>query len=166
MDKKTIFGVLAGTLLLLVVLVWLGKPQTDRGDTTTNSSSPGALTAQEASFDFGTISMANGKVRHIFTISNPSASDVDIKNLETSCMCTEAYLVNGTSRKGPFGMPGMGGMTTLDDVIKAESTAQIEAEYDPAAHGPAGVGAIDRLITLTEAGGSQLQLEIKANVTP
>ncbi len=136
------------------------------GPTQAQLQTKGSLTASEIFFDFGTISMAKGKVAHAFEIANPTDSDIRVNNLETSCMCTVAYIGDGAAKQGPFGMPGMGGMTSADYVVKAHGTANVEVVFDPAAHGPAGVGEIDRLVYVTEANGGTLQFEVKAVVTP
>ena len=82
-------------------------------------------------------------------------------------MCTNAYFVlPDGSKKGPFGMSGMGFVPKLNETIKAGQSADIEVIFDPNAHGPAGVGMIDRLIDLADDSGRALQFEIKANVTP
>ncbi len=131
------------------------------------SGGPGSLAASEVLYDFGTISMANGKVSHVFQITNPTDGNILVYNIQTSCMCTTAYIVkNDGSKEGPFGMPGMGGVTATDDVISGHGTQSVEVVFDPAAHGPAGIGDIDRLIDLTQENGNTLQLEIKAVVTP
>mgnify|MGYP001618214936 FL=1 len=83
-------------------------------------------------------------------------------------MCTTAYIIreNG-SKSRPFGMPGHGGaVPRANEIIKAGESRDIEVVYDPNAHGPAGVGRIDRLVYLEDADGNKLQFEIKANVTP
>jgi hypothetical protein len=125
------------------------------------------LTASEKLYDFGTISMKNGDVAKEFLITNPTDKDVFIPSLVTSCMCTKAFIVepDGTS-KGPFGMPGMGYVPPANETIKSGDSRIIRVVYDPNAHGPAGVGKIDRFITLTDASGGKIQLEIKALVTP
>ncbi|MBU6414743.1 hypothetical protein KGQ34_00665, partial [Patescibacteria group bacterium] len=84
----------------------------------------------------------------------------------TSCMCTNAYIESVGREKGPFGMEGMGYVPPANEIIKAGESRGIKVVYDPNAHGPAGVGAIDRLIYLTDGTGGTLQLEIKAEVTP
>ena len=125
-----------------------------------------ALTAAETIYDFGAISMKNGDVARSFRITNPTATDIELKTVVTSCMCTKAYIEGGASTKGPFGMPGMGFVPPADELIKAGESRDIKVVYDPNAHGPAGVGAIDRFVTLTDASGGTLELEIKAMVTP
>ena len=126
-----------------------------------------ALTSPEVFYDFGSISMKNGNVTKEFTFTNPTDKDINIRGLETSCMCTSALLVEPDgSTKGPFGMGGMGGMTTTDDTVKARESRTLRVIYDPNAHGPAGLGDIDRFITVTDSTGGTLRFEIKAVVTP
>lgn len=165
MDKKTIFFFSVIFLALFFVLAsnLSGKPSTAAKD----GNSASVITATEKLFDFGTISMSKGDVSHIFKVSNPTSQDVKIAKLGTSCMCTSAFIVNKDgSKRGPFGMPGMGFVPPADEVIKAGDSLEVEAVYNPNAHGPAGVGPVDRFVILTEESGATLQLEIKAKVTP
>ncbi len=126
----------------------------------------GQLQSSEKLYDFGTISMAKGNVEKIFKITNPTDKDIFVKTVTTSCMCTSAYIENGGAEKGPFKMPGMGYVPPANETIKAGGSIDIKVVYDPAAHGPAGVGPIDRFVYLKDADGGKIQLEIKANVTP
>lgn len=165
MNKSSII-IGAVAVLAVIGLIYWGKPG---GISTTPSvnSATAALAAQERLWDFGTISMKNGVVSHGFTVTNPTSEDVLVKEIVTSCMCTTAYLVDGEKRAGPFGMPGHGGrVPAANEVIRAGESRTIEVLFDPNAHGPAGVGTIDRIISLTDAAGKNLELEIKANVTP
>ena len=82
-------------------------------------------------------------------------------------MCTSAYINEPDgSKKGPFGMSGMGHVPPANEIIKAGETRDIEVVYDPASHGPAGVGSIDRFVYLQDSTGGIVQLEIRAQVTP
>ena len=111
--------------------------------------------------------MKNGNVSKKFTITNPTDENIFISSLTTSCMCTNAYFIQlDGNKKGPFSMPGMGFVPKLNENIKAGESRDIEVVYDPNAHGPAGVGMIDRFVYLEDSSGKKLQLEIKANVTP
>lgn len=153
-------------LVGLFSLMWWGKPNPNATQAS-NIETKGSLIAEEKLYDFGAISMANGKVEKVFKITNPTSSEITLKNIETSCMCTTAYLESGNGEKGPFGMPGHGGgATRTNEVINAGESRELKVVYDPNAHGPAGVGNIDRFIYLTEASGKILELEIKAVVTP
>jgi hypothetical protein len=166
--KETII-VIALSAVGLAGLLWWGSSTQKTSEITGRSdvAAIGALTASEKFYDFGTISMKNGDVTKEFTVTNSTDKDVYIPSLVTSCMCTSAYIVepDGTS-KGPFKMPGMGYVPPANETIKAGQSRVIRVVYDPNAHGPAGVGAIDRTATLTDAGGGTLEFEIKALVTP
>ena len=82
-------------------------------------------------------------------------------------MCTAAYIVRGDGeKKGPFSMPGHRPVPKAKEIIKAGESRGIEVVYDPNAHGPAGVGMINRFVYLEDREGNKMQFEIKANVTP
>ena len=125
----------------------------------------GNLTAEETAFDFGSIPMYGGKVKHNFTLKNTGSGAVKISKIYTSCMCTEATLITGQSRKGPFGMPGHGGLATLaGQTIGAGEEAIIEVEVDPAAHGPQGTGPAKKVVYIETDDSQKLQLMLDINV--
>jgi Protein of unknown function (DUF1573) len=167
---KSNTNLIASVILLILVGLFIWG-YAGKGGTTASVQQPSAatsaLTAPETLYDFGTISMKDGNVTKEFTVTNPTDKDMMVSTILTSCMCTKAFIVllDG-STKGPFGMPGMGSVPPADELIKAGESRTIRVVYDPNAHGPAGVGRIDRFITLTDASGGALQLEIKALVTP
>ena len=172
MNKKNII-IVSIFILFIIGLAWWGKvvqkpaPVALGAPESAPEAGKGLLSAEEKFYDFGSISMKDGKVSHLFKVSNQTDNDVTLKQVVTSCMCTVAYVINGESKNGPFGMPGHGGsVPKVNDMIKAGEAREIEVVFDPNAHGPAGVGLIDRFITLTDATGEELQLEIKATVTP
>lgn len=172
MKTKTIIIWVITIFALLALLVWAGSKNISSspeqsGNAVNSGETKGQLTASETLYDFGTISMTNGNVSKVFKVTNSTNADILIPSLTTSCMCTKAYLVqpNG-NKKGPFGMPGMGFVPKVNETIKAGESRDIEVVYDPNAHGPAGVGRIDRFVYLTDESGGELQLEIKALVTP
>jgi hypothetical protein len=166
MDKKIIIIILIVAFALVGLVMW--SYANTGGATQAQSNASSTLTASTTLYDFGTISMANGKVDHLFEITNPTSKDVNINTISTSCMCTTAYFVNGTTKDGPFGMSGMGFTypSTANEVVPANSSREINVQFDPAAHGPAGIGDIDRTIYIGQTNGGTLQLEIKAVVTP
>lgn len=124
------------------------------------------LTAAETSFDFGTISMAKGKVTKAFSVKNTTSEPITVSKIYTSCMCTKASLLQGSNRKGPFGMPGHGSVPIISETIAPGAEAVVEAVFDPAAHGPAGVGPIARTVFVETTDGGKLSLDFKANVIP
>ncbi len=167
---KNIILVISLVAIGLIGLAWWGAQNATTADTHPGQEQTegieSALIASEKLYDFGTISMAKGNVTRTFAVTNPTDKDILVRDLTTSCMCTAAYIVEGNSKIGPFGMPGMGFSPKANMLIKAGETRSIDVVYDPNAHGPAGVGSIDRFVYLGEANGGTLELEIKAVVTP
>lgn len=165
MNKNAIIVIFIGTVIVIGDLIWLGRPaeQSTGGQANITES---ILKSSETIFNFGTISMANGNVSHEFRVTNGYAQPINISKIYTSCMCTAANFKFNQKTFGPFGMEGMGGITSANITLSPGESGSIEVVYDPNAHGPAGVGAIDRFIYVEDKNGGQLKLEIKAAVTP
>lgn len=163
--NKTIIGVILA-VLLLGGFIWIARPST-QNPPPTQASSNGVLTVEEANnYDFGTISMAAGKVTHTFKIRNASEEAVTVNKMYTSCMCTTAELITGGKQFGPFGMLGHGVIPKINQTISPGEEADVEVVFDPAAHGPAGVGRIQRTITIENNAGQPVELLFAAIVTP
>lgn len=164
MNKITIGVIVA--ILALGGLVWIARP-----DSQSNTASPirsnGILIVEEANnYDFGTISMAAGKVKHLFKIKNTGDETITISKIYTSCMCTTASLMIGDKQFGPYGMPGHSAIPRIDQTINPNEEASVEIVFDPAAHGPAGVGQIQRTIIIENNAGQPVELQFTAVVTP
>ena len=159
-----IIGISALMFLVVGALIAFSLPSAQSENSGASNS---ALTAPEMSYDFGTVSMAEGMVTKTFAVNNKSTAVITVRKLYTSCMCTSATLVMGDRRVGPFGMEGHGGpIPTINEEIPANQDVQVEVMFDPAAHGPAGVGPITRNVILETTDGKKLVFEIKAKVTP
>ena len=163
-NKLTIISV-AGVVLVVGLLFWFGK---------INSSSvpknpplgANLLTASEGSFDFGTISMARGNVSRMIKIKNNATEPVLIEKLYTSCMCTNAFLMKEGKKMGPYGMPGHGFIPKINQMMNPGEEAEIEIVFDPAAHGPAGIGKIDRVVYVESDKSALVELNFSVMVTP
>ncbi len=164
--KKNVLVIGLLAVVALVGVMLLGR-STDRAmSSPTDVTVKSALSASEALYDFGVVSMKNGKVSHRFKVTNPTNNDQIAEYLSTSCMCTTAYIVDDKARSGPFGMEGMSSNGKAKMLFKPGESREIEVVFDPNAHGPAGVGPLQRFVTLTDAAGGKLQLEIKGLVKP
>ena len=136
-------------------------------ESTASASSTGALRARETNFNFGSISMAAGKVTHRYRFMNAGTEPIVLGKMYTSCMCTTAALVKSSGRKfAPVGMPGHTPIPALNETLQPNEEAMVEVVFDPAAHGPAGIGPIDRVVTIEHNAGRPLELAFAANVTP
>jgi|SRR3989338_1815652 len=124
------------------------------------------LSIAESFYDFGSVSMAKGIVTHDFILTNNSSGVVDIGKVWTSCMCTEAVLKAGNRESGPFGMPGHGSVKKANLSLGPGEQVIVQVQFDPAAHGPAGVGPTKRDIYLIVGEDEEVALSFTATVTP
>ena len=160
------------TTVGLVAAIVAAKPATNTAEPSARPATAAAapavrsLNAAERHFDFGSISMAAGKVDHRFWLKNEGTEPVLLERIHTSCMCTTATLVKGMRIIGTYGMAGHGPLPEVNQTLAPGEAAYIDARFDPAAHGPAGLGRTERIITIERAGGAPLQLVFSANVRP
>lgn len=171
MNKIFVVGAVLIVLVLAVVIL-AAKPKQGSGTpakaapTRSVPYSAGALTALESNFDFGTVSMAAGTVNHRYWFRNASAAPVVIDKIYTSCMCTTAMLVKGGRKIDRYGMPGHGYTPSVNETLAPNEEAFVEVVFDPAAHGPAGVGPNERFVTIENSAGQPLELRFVAVVRP
>lgn len=162
---KTIISIVLA-VLVLGGLIWFAQPGMQKNNTPPLIKTGGAFTAKETNYDFGNISMAAGKVKYTFGAKNTGSEAAVINKVYTSCMCTTATLMVGSKTFGPYGMPGHGFISSLNQVVGSGEEISVEVEFDPAAHGPAGVGKIQRSVIVENSAGDPLQFYFTANVTP
>jgi len=161
--KKIIFSFL-GLILFAGILALMVSAQSNPAGNT----SLGQLVALESEFDFETISMADGDVSHVFSVKNEGPDPVKISKVYTSCMCTSSRITDsGGKEYGPFSMPGHGFPSRTSVEVAPGQTVTVEAIFDPAAHGPSGVGLAERSIYLETNSDSSpsLELTFRAMVT-
>lgn len=157
--KLVVAAVIIG-FLGLAVAASSDRPSNDNGGVS-------YITSHEAPYDFGKISMKDGNVTHTYDIKNSGQQPVTIKKVYTSCMCTETTLVHQEHTMGPFGMKGHGNVIpTVNITLDPGEKAKVLAEFDPAAHGSAGVGKIERSVYVDTADGAQAELKFVATVSP
>lgn len=154
-------------IVLLVVLVVISSPRSPvvNGEQAVVAGDNQFLVT-ETSYDFGAISMKNGMVERDFVLTNNGTSPITVTKLYTSCMCTKALLKVGDSQAGPFGMPGHAAIPSIRELVQPGEQATVRVIFDPNAHGPAGVGRIDRVVTVENNGGDPVELRFSALVTP
>jgi len=167
MNQKLNLILIIGSIAILAGIVVLAGAFSGNSQNSSSIYSNGVLTAENNDYDFGTISMANGNVSYKFKLKNEGNEKIIIKKVYTSCMCTTAAILDESGKKlGDFGMPGHGFIPSFEQRLEPNQTGEVEVIYDPSAHGPAGVGQIEREIILEGQGKQLAILHIKANVTP
>jgi len=125
------------------------------------------LEIEETFFNFGKVSLEEGLVEHKFKVINRGEEAVMIEKIYTSCMCTTALVLDeeDVEMAGPFGMPGHGvSVKTEINVLPGEEKL-IKAVFDPAAHGPAGIGLARRSIYLETNSSSSPKVEFVFEAT-
>ena len=163
--KKNIISIIA-VIAVFGGLVWLARPN-GQNTPPISARANGALAVEgQSKYDFGVISMAAGKVTQVFRVKNTGTEPVTVNKMYTSCMCTTAVLMVGNKKIGPYGMPGHGFIPNINQAIAPEEVAEVEVVFDPAAHGPAGIGRIERVVVIENNAGDQLELQIAATVKP
>lgn len=164
--SRTILSI-GGGLLLLAVLGWFSAATGGKPAAVSDSLGGGKLVAENGGFDFGEVSMARGTVNTVFAVRNSGLKPVKITKVYTSCMCTEASLtLPGKKQFGPFGMPGHGFIPKLDAVLQSGESAEVRITFDPAAHGPAGIGKVVRTVYLENDSGAPFTLNFTAKIIP
>ena len=143
-----------------------GLPPGSENANTAVAAYAGRLVPNERNYDFGQIKMSAGKVSRRFALKNAGTATALLGRIYTSCMCTTATLWRGTSNLGTFGMPGHGLLSPANQPIAPGEEITLEVIFDPAAHGPAGVGPAKRVVYVEEGEGEPLELLITATVTP
>lgn len=125
------------------------------------------LIAAEPRHDFGEIPIDGGDVTSAFKLTNEADETVELAAVYTSCGCTTAVLefADG-SNAGPFGMPGHGAMPEIERRIEPGESFDVQVTFDPAAHGPQGVGHIMRAVNIHTRDGGTTELRITADVVP
>lgn len=102
----------------------------------------------ETSYDFKDIPYDGGDAIHNFKIKNVGDKPLKIANLATSCMCTKVYFQNNQGQSPRFGMKGSNSVSGWTGVLNPGEEGSVVADFDPTAHGPAGVGPISRLVSI------------------
>lgn len=101
----------------------------------------------ENTFDWGEIDYGGGLAIHAFKIKNSGEKDLEIGNIATSCMCTQAYFKDSSGVSPRFGMRGMSRPSSWKGVLKPKQEGELVVEFDPAYHGPTGVGKMERVVS-------------------
>lgn len=156
-------------IAVLVGIAFLAMSGGNSGSDTASPYSASALTAPENTFSFGNVPINGGVVSHEFVVRNDGEESILIEKVYTSCMCTTALITNASGKKyGAFGMPGHGAPSDTKIEVGPGESATVMAIYDPAAHGPSGIGFADRSIYLetNSAKSPKLELSFQATVTP
>jgi len=115
-------------------------------------------------FDWGKINYNGGVVNHVFEIKNSGESSLKLANIKTSCMCTTAKI---STKNGASPTVKMHEVSDWQGVLEPGETAQLEVVFDPAFHGPTGVGPVERIISVetSDPNKANVEFNLKGVVT-
>lgn len=145
MDKKVLIGLIIFSLVIIVGGSFFLSNSSSRA--VIKKTQGAKIETKETSFNFKEIPYSGGKVEHSFAIKNVGNKDLEIANLTTSCMCTTVYFKSKSGKSSEFGMKGMTQPSKWKGVLKPQEEAKIIAVFDPAFHGPQGIGPVSRLVS-------------------
>ncbi len=135
-------------LLIVGFAIWQGGKPPD--EELVASGKVEGVVANPESYDLGSVPIKGGNVVKTYEVKNTTESTLKLKKIATSCMCTKAKIKIGDKETKFFGMEGHGDKNPPVNLeISAGTVAQVTVEFDPAAHGPQGVGPFDRTVWLT-----------------
>ena len=89
--------------------------------------------------------MNKGNVTKSFAIKNTGTGILKIFNIKTSCHCTRAYITIEGVDSPSFGMSDLS--SWVGEVVGGKE-AKLTVVFDPAFHGPSGVGPINRFVSV------------------
>lgn len=152
-EKKVIIVMIASTIILLFGgIFFLTKTSTPQ---ITASQNAKAYVLDSTSFDWGNIPMYKGNAIKVFTIKNTGTDTLKLYNIKTSCHCTKAYATIEGVDSPRFSMEGL---SSWAGEVLAGKEAKLTVIFDPAFHGPAGVGPINRFVSVETNDSSNSKL--------
>lgn len=148
--KRKVFPILFLALLLFVLSIFLYK----KGFLAFLKGSDTSLDARvdilPKAYDLGEVYINGGIVSKEYVIENKGDSPIKVKRISTSCMCTQAKMLLGEKESRFFGMEMYGDKNPLLNwEIAPGQRAKIIVDFDPAFHGPSGIGDFERIVWLT-----------------
>lgn len=142
-EKKLVILTIVSTVLILFGgMFFIFSTQTPQISASLNAK---AYTIDPTSADWGQIPMDKGVVKKVFRIKNTGTDTLKLFNIKTSCHCTKAVIDIGSDESPEFGMDSYSSWT---GGIAPGKEGKLTVIFDPAYHGPQGVGPINRFVSV------------------
>ena len=143
-----IVGAFIFTLVLIFGLAFVISSKGSKEKVLSETAAQGVSVAENA-YDLAEVPINGGIVTKEYEVKNETGGEIELVKIATSCMCTTASAQVGDNKPRFVGMERAGDKNPLVDLkIKNGETAKVTVNFDPAAHGPEGVGAFDRVVWL------------------
>lgn len=154
-DKKVLIGFILVTVLILFGGVFI-LTKTTTGGQINGVSANAKLTADEKTFDWGEIAYSGPDATKTFTIKNTGTEILKLTNIKTSCACTKAQVIIDGKSSPYFSMHTT---SSWMGEIPPGKEASLTVIFDPDFHGPSGVGAVERIISMETNDASNKKVE-------
>jgi len=150
MENKGVIGIIIATFVVLIGGIFILSKNPSSSENPTVMADVTGVEVAPQMYDLGNVEYKGGNVSKEFKIKNTTGETLKIKKIATSCMCTTAKVKVGDKESKFYGMEMSGDKNPpINYEIAPGQEASVTFEFDPAAHGPAGVGPVDRSIWLT-----------------
>jgi hypothetical protein len=161
-SQYLVIAVILGIILMSVGTIWAVVKMTAVEEITATSQVE--LQLEQTTYDWGTISMADGKVSADFEIANKGEEVLKIYGITTTCTCTTAQFFWEGGNSPLFSMHGRSNNVVS---IDPGQTVNLKVVFDPAYHGPSGVGPATRgvLMKTNDVNRPEIQFTTQAEVT-
>jgi len=153
LSKRTIYIVsgvtIAGLILAYFLIFGFGNKGTFAGE----------IVVRPMEYDLGNVEYSGGIVQREARLENRGEENLKISSIKTSCGCTEAQIIRGGNKSKKFGMHP--NTLTWSETIPPGEEATLRIFYDPAAHGPEGIGPFRRAIWIESSDSDQEKVEVR-----
>lgn len=159
-NNKLVIIILVSVLALVVVSSYVtNKFRTPEG---VEASENARVEFGETRKDRGEVKINQGLLVTDFLIKNVGSDPLILYDVSTSCMCTVATIeIDGVSSP-EF---KMGERSSYTAMVLPGGTATVKLIFDPAFHGPNGVGPVTRQVMMRTNDSSQPKLEFIISAT-
>lgn len=154
-DIKFLIGAFLVSIVIIIGVAFL-LSKNSQSQAEIPSGDISGLTVSPERYELGDVAINGGIVIKDYEVTNSTSGKLALKKMATSCMCTTASIQIGDKTTKFFGMEGHGDANPPVNLeIGAGETAKVTVKFDPAAHGPQGVGPFDRIVWLYFSEGTK-----------
>ncbi|OGH21552.1 MAG: hypothetical protein A2958_02375 [Candidatus Levybacteria bacterium RIFCSPLOWO2_01_FULL_38_13] len=160
-DKKIVVFIIFLTAVILFGGVFVLSDSTNTSQVTSSTNAKAQIPQKE--HNFGNIPYSGGNVEKAFIIKNVGSDTLKLSNVRTSCHCTKARISVDGEESPSFGMDGIS--SWVGEVGKSRQ-AKLIVTFDPAFHGPQGIGPVNRFVSVdtNDKNNSQLTFTVLGTI--
>ena len=159
-NTSVVLGILIVSVVLVVGGVYLAYRSTPGVAVTPTTGAVAGVGNNR--YDWREIGINNGVVEAVFDIKNEGSEPLQLTRVQTSCMCTMAQLTRGEEVSPEFGMHDN---SSYMMTVSAGEAVKLTVRFDPAFHGPNGVGPITRQVSVQTNDSKRPELTYQLTAT-